>query len=211
VSAPARGDDAESGFSIVEVMITSALLLLIVTAALSVLVSVQRTSDFSTRRGETQDDVRAAMDRLTKDLRQLTRFRTSFLASSGCDQVDTSGSGPAFQGCDLDFDAFTPANRDKAVRVHWWTSGGTLWREEYRADGSSAGATAVLGAMTTPGGTVPPVFQCDVLQGSDMATGTPTPWEVTVTLTVDLANPGGTFSVQGQAQLRNLQVPQPTL
>ena len=205
--APARGED---GFSLVEVMITSALLLLIVTAALSALVSVQRTSDFSTRRGQTQDDVRAAMDRLTKDLRQLTRFHTSFQASSGCNQVDTSGSGPSFRGCDLDFDAFTPANRDQAVRVHWWTSGGVLWREEYHTDGTSAGRTAVLGAMSTPGGSVPPVFQCDVLQGSDTATGAPVPWEVTVTLTVDLARPDGTYSVQGQAQLRNLQIPQPT-
>jgi type II secretory pathway component PulJ len=207
VSAPTGG---ESGFSITEVLITSALLLLIVTAALSVLVSVQRTSDFSTRRGQTQDDVRAATDQLTKDLRQVTRFHTSFLASSGCNQVDTSGGGPSFNGCDLDFDAFTPANRDKAVRVHWWTSSGTLWREEYRTDGSSAGRTAVLGAMTTPGGAVPPVFQCDVLQGSDTTTGTATPSEVTVTLTVDLARPGGTYSVQGQAQLRNLNVPRPT-
>jgi type II secretory pathway component PulJ len=207
VSAPARGED---GFSIVEVMITSALLLLVVTAALSALVSVQRTSDFSTRRGQTQDEVRAAMDRLTKDLRQLTRFRTSFAASSGCNQVDTSGSGPSFQGCDLDFDAFTPANRDQPVRVHWWTSAGTLWREEFRSDGTSAGRTAVLGAMSTPGGPVPPVFQCDVLPGSDTVSGAPTPWEVTVTLTVDLARPGGTYSVQGQAQLRNLQIPKPT-
>jgi Tfp pilus assembly protein PilW len=186
VSAPTGG---ESGFSITEVLITSALLLLIVTAALSVLVSVQRTSDFSTRRGQTQDDVRAATDQLTKDLRQVTRFHTSFLASSGCNQVDTSGGGPSFNGCDLDFDAFTPANR---------------------TDGSSAGRTAVLGAMTTPGGTVPPVFQCDVLQGSGATTGTATPSEVTVTLTVDLARPGGTYSVQGQAQLRNLNVPRPT-
>lgn len=207
--APRSGGDAASGFSIIEVTLTSALLLLIVTAALSVLASVQRTTDFSTRRGQTQDDVRAAIDQVTKDLRQLTRFRTSFLASSGCDQVDTSGSGPDFQGCDLDFYGFTPANRDQAVRVHWWTSSGTLWREEYRTDGSSAGRTAVLGAMTTPGGAVPSVFQCD-LQGSDAATGAPTPWAVTVTLTVDLAKPGGTFSVQGQAQLRNLQIPQPT-
>jgi prepilin-type N-terminal cleavage/methylation domain-containing protein len=207
VSAPDRGED---GFSIIEVMITSALLLLILTAALSALVSVQRTSDFSTRRGQTQDDVRAAMDQLTKDLRQLTRFRTSFLASSGCNQVDTSGSGPSFQGCELDFDAFTPANPDQAVRVHWWTSAGTLWRETYLPDGSSAGRSAVLSAMTTPGGAVPQVFQCDVLQGSDTVTGAATPWEVTVTLTVDLAQPGGTYSVQGQAQLRNLQIPQPT-
>jgi type II secretory pathway pseudopilin PulG len=206
VSTPARGED---GFTIAEVMITSAMLLVILTAALSALVSMQRTTDFATRRGQSQDDVRAAMDQLTKDLRQLSRFRTSFLASSGCDQVDTSGGGPSFQGCDLDFDAFTPANPDQAVRIHWWTSGGTLWREEYRADGTSAGRSPVLGAMSTPGGSIPPVFQCDVLQGSDAVTGAPVPWEVTVTLTVDLARPGGTYSVQGQAQLRNLQVPKP--
>ena len=32
---------------------------------------------------------------------------------------------------------------------------------------------------------------------------------MTVTLTVDLANPGGTFSTQSQVQFRNLQIPQP--
>jgi hypothetical protein len=49
-----------------------------------------------------------------------------------------------------------------------------------------------------------------VLQGSDAATGTPVPWQMTVTITVDLTAPAGTYSTQSQVQFRNLQVPQPT-
>jgi hypothetical protein len=56
---------------------------------------------------------------------------------------------------------------------------------------------------------VPDLFSCDVLEGSDAVTGTPVPWQMTVTVTVDLANPGGTYSTQSQVQFRNLQVPQP--
>lgn len=199
MTRPAGGDRAESGFTLIEVVITSAILLVAVTAALSVLVAVQRTSAFSTARGQTQDDVRLGMDQLTKDLRQLTRFRTSFTASSGCNTV-ASGT---YTGCDLDFDTYTPANADKAVRVHWWLSGSTLWREEYRTDGSSASKVAVLQAVTPSGGGTPPVFQGDVPLDSDA------PREITVTLTVDLANPGGTYSTQSQTQLRNLNPARP--
>jgi hypothetical protein len=56
---------------------------------------------------------------------------------------------------------------------------------------------------------VPELFYCDVLQGSDAVTGTPVPWQITVTVTVDLVDPGVTYSTQTQVQLRNLQIPQP--
>ncbi|HEV8649440.1 MAG TPA: hypothetical protein VG276_08540 [Actinomycetes bacterium] len=206
---PDGGARAESGFTIAELMVTSAILLLIVTAALSILVAAQRSAGFSSRRGQTQDDVRLAMDRLTKDMRQLTGFTTSFASSSGCNVVDTSGSGDSWTGCDLDFHAYTVANPDTPVRVHWWVAGNALYREEFRPDGSSAGTATVLGDLTTPGGSVPAVFSCDVLQGSDAVTGAPVPWQMTVTLTIDLSDPGTTYSVRSQVQMRNLQIPQP--
>jgi len=194
-----RRTEHEAGFTIVELMVTSAILLLIVTVAMELLVASQRAGDFSARRGQTQDEVRLAMDRLTKDLRQATSFNTTFTAS---------GSG-AWTGHDLDFLTYTVTSPDVPVRVRWWVWGATLNRQEWRPDGTSAGTLAVLQAVAPPGGGVPDLFSCDVLQGSDAVTGTPVPWQITVTVTVDLNNPGGTHSTQTRVQLRNLQVPQP--
>ena len=188
----------EHGFTIMEVMVTSAILLLVITAAMTFLVAAQRSTSFSTRRGQTQDEVRLAMDRLTKDMRQLTRFNTSWVSGTG-----------SWTGHDLDFRTYTVASPNTPVRVRWWVSGTTLYRQEWRTDGTSAGSVVVLGSITPPGGSVPDLFYCNVLQGSDAATGAPVPWQMTVTLTVDLANPGGTFSTQSQVQFRNLQIPQP--
>jgi hypothetical protein len=188
----------EHGFTIAELVVTSAILLLVVTAAMSLLTAAQRSTSFSTRRGETQDAVRLAMDRLTKDMRQLTRFNTTWPAGGG-----------SWTGHDLDFRTYTVASPTTPVRVRWWVSGTTLNRQEWRADGTSPGPVAILGSVTAPGAGVPDLFYCDVLQGSDAATGAPVPWQMTVTLTVDLANPGGTYSTQSQVQFRNLQIPQP--
>jgi hypothetical protein len=192
-------DGEEAGFTIVELVVTSAILLLIVSATMAVLVAGQRATSFSNRRGQTQDDVRLALDRLTKDLRQVTRFNTTFTVS---------GSG-SWTGHDLDFLTYTVASPNAPVRVRWWVSGTTLSRQEWRPDGTSVGALAVLQGVTPPGAGVPDLFYCDVLQGSDAVTGTPVPWQITVTVTVDLVDPGATYSTQTQVQLRNLQIPQP--
>jgi prepilin-type N-terminal cleavage/methylation domain-containing protein len=189
----------EGGFSLPELMVTSALLLLIAAAAMAVLVATQRATGYSGRRGQTQDDARLALDRLTKDMRQLTRFNTSFTVS---------GSG-SWTDHDLDFLTYTVASPDVPVRVRWWVSGTTLNRQEWRPDGTSAGTVAVLQGVTPPGGSVPDLFSCDVLQGSDALTGTPVPWQMTVTITIALTDPGATYSTQTQVQLRNLQIPNP--
>lgn len=188
----------EHGLTIAEVVVTSAILLMVVTTAMSLLVAAQRSTGFSTRRGETQDAVRLAMDRVTKDLRQLTRFNTNWPAG-----------GSSWTGHDLDFLTYTVASPSTPVRVRWWVSATTLNRQEWRTDGSSPGPVVVLESITAPGAGVPDLFSCDVLQGSDAVTGTPVPWQMTVTITVDLAEPGGTYSTQSQVQFRNLQIPQP--
>jgi prepilin-type N-terminal cleavage/methylation domain-containing protein len=185
----------EHGFTIAEVMVTSAILLIVVSAAMSMLVAAQQSTGFSTRRGETQDAVRLAMERLTKDMRQLTRFNTSWPAGGG-----------SWTGHDLDFLTYTVASPTTPVRVRWWVSGTTLRRQEWRPDGTSPGAAAVLESIATPAAGVD-LFSCDLR--FDAATGIWAPWQMTITLTVDLANPGGTFSTQSQVQFRNLQVPQP--
>jgi prepilin-type N-terminal cleavage/methylation domain-containing protein len=198
MGGPWRRTGEEHGFTVIEVVVTSAILLVVVTAAMSLLVAGQQATGFSTRRGETQDEVRLAMDRLTKDLRQLTRFNTTWAAGVS-----------SWTGNDLDFLTYTVASPTTPVRVRWWVSGPTLNRQEWRPDGTSAGAVAVLQAITPPGAGVPDLLSCDVLEGSDALTGTPVPWQMTVTLTVDLAHPVGTWSTQSQVQFRNLQVPQP--
>lgn len=191
-----RPDGGAAGFTIVELVVTSAILLLIVSATMAVLVAGQRATAFSTRRGQTQDDVRLALDRLTKDLRQVTRFNTAFTAG-------------AWNGDDLDFLTYTVANPEVPVRVRWWVSGATLRRQEWRPDGTSAGAVAMLQAVTPPGGAIAHLFSGDVRPASETITGTPIPWQITVTVTVDLVDPGATYSTQTQVQLRNLQPPQP--
>ena len=191
MDGPRRVNRAEAGFTITELMVTSMILLVIVTMAMTLLVAGQRATSFSTRRGQTQDDVRLAMDRLTKDLRQATRFQTSFTTDP-------------WSGRDLTFWTYTVASPDTPVQVRWWVSGTTLNRRE-----DSAGATiAVLGAITPAGGTIPDLFRCDV-GGSDPSTGAPVPSRITVTLTVDLTDPGATYSTETQVQLRNLDVATP--
>jgi prepilin-type N-terminal cleavage/methylation domain-containing protein len=185
----------EHGFTLVEVLVTSAILLVVVSAAMTLLVAAQQSTGFSTRRGETQDAVRLAMDRLTKDMRQLTHFNTSWPAGGG-----------SWTGHDLDFLTYTVASPDIPVRVRWWVSGTTLSRQEWRPDGTSAGVVAVLESIAAPAPGLD-LFSCDGLRLD--TTGIWVPWQMTITLTVDLANPGGTFSTQSQVQFRNLQVPQP--
>jgi type II secretory pathway component PulJ len=198
MATPQPRDGGEAGFTILELVVTSAILLLIVGATMSMVIAGWRATDFSTRRGQNQDDVRLAMDRLTKDLRQVTRFNTVFT---------TSGTG-SWTGNDLDFLTYTAASPDVPVRVRWWVSGETLHRQEWRPNGTT-GPLAILQAITPSGAGVPDLFYCDVLQGSDAVTGTPVPWQITVTVTVDLNDPGATYSTQTQVQLRNLQIPQP--
>jgi Tfp pilus assembly protein PilW len=196
ISNPSREQRGEAGFTIVELVVTSAILLLIVTATMAVLIAAQRATGFSSRRGQTQDEVRLAMDRLTKDLRQATRFNTTFTAPG------------SWTDDDLDFLTYTVASPDVPVRVRWRVAGTTLSRQEWRPDGTSAGALTMLQAVTPPGAGVPDLFSCDV-QAPDAVTGTPVPWQITVTVTVDLVDPDGTYSTQTQVQLRNLHFPQP--
>jgi hypothetical protein len=189
---PGRANRAEAGFTIAELMVTSMILLVVVTMAMTLLVTSQRATSFATRRGQTQDDVRLTMDRLTRDLRQATRFETSF---------PTSGS---WSGRDLTFWTYTVASPNTPVQVRWWVAGTTLNRRE------GSGATIpLLEAVTPAGGGVPDLFRCDV-DAQDPTTGDPAPSTITVTLTVDLADPGATYSTETEVQRRNLQTPQPT-
>lgn len=72
----------ESGFSLVELAIVGGLLLLIGTAALTVLESGVRTHRGQQVRAETLEDQRTAMERMTKEIRQAVEVDTTSTRSS---------------------------------------------------------------------------------------------------------------------------------
>lgn len=76
-----RTSAPEEGFTLLELVITTALLLLVVSSMLTFFVSVQRTTTRQEQRSHTTDDVRLAMDRITKEVRQAQTIRTGSGAS----------------------------------------------------------------------------------------------------------------------------------
>jgi prepilin-type N-terminal cleavage/methylation domain-containing protein len=71
-AASPAGRDA--GYTLIEVMIVSALFLLVLGIVFSMLVSAQRSEALERGRGQTLDDMTVTMDRMTKDLRQATNI-----------------------------------------------------------------------------------------------------------------------------------------
>jgi prepilin-type N-terminal cleavage/methylation domain-containing protein len=195
MAAPPPRERSTAGYTLTEVLVASAILLVMMTAALSLLVAGQQLVDFGTRRGQSQDDLRLAMDRLAKDMRQATRFNTVFVAPA---------SGP-WTGNDLDFQTYTVRSPDTPVRVHWWVAGGSLYRQEFHHDGTVAATVLVLDRVAPADSDVPEPFVCDLVSTSRGLE----PWQMTITLTIRLQNPAGTLSMQTRVDLRNLHVPQP--
>ena len=62
----------EAGVTIVELMITCALLLIVLMATFSALDAVSTSQAFQSDRTQTLDDMRGVLNRMTKDLRQAT-------------------------------------------------------------------------------------------------------------------------------------------
>ena len=75
ISAP------ESGFTLLELVSTTALLGLVVASMLGLFAGLQRTAARETSRSQTTDLVRVAIDRMTKDIRQATAIDPSSSAS----------------------------------------------------------------------------------------------------------------------------------
>jgi prepilin-type N-terminal cleavage/methylation domain-containing protein len=73
---------AESGFTLIELSVTMMLLLVVVGSLLGVFEAVQRTAGFTQARVESTDQMRLAIERLTKELRQATSITTTSSASS---------------------------------------------------------------------------------------------------------------------------------
>jgi type IV pilus assembly protein PilW len=72
-----RTSAAESGFSLIEVVITVTLLAIVLGALLTVFESVQRSAAFVQNRSETLDTMRVVVDQMTKEIRQATSVSSS--------------------------------------------------------------------------------------------------------------------------------------
>ena len=77
-----RRISAEGGFTILELSVTTMLLLVVIGSLMSVFLSIQRTQVFTQERSQTLDDMRIAIDRLTKEARQATTINSGSTAST---------------------------------------------------------------------------------------------------------------------------------
>lgn len=71
-SAAERARD-ERGFTLIELMVVTMLFAIVISVIFAMLLNVQKSESFTQRRGDTLDELRLTMDRMTKDLRQATR------------------------------------------------------------------------------------------------------------------------------------------
>ena len=62
----------QEGFTLVEVTVVMMLFVIVIGVIFAMLVNVQKAESFTQRRGDTLDQMRLAMDRMTKELRQAT-------------------------------------------------------------------------------------------------------------------------------------------
>jgi prepilin-type N-terminal cleavage/methylation domain-containing protein len=76
-----RTSAAEEGFSLIELVITVALLGIVLGSLLTVFESVQRSAAFVQNRSETLDSMRLVVDAMTKEIRQATNVAASSTAS----------------------------------------------------------------------------------------------------------------------------------
>jgi prepilin-type N-terminal cleavage/methylation domain-containing protein len=76
-----RTSAAETGFTLIEVVITVTLLAIVLGALLTVFESVQRSAAFVQNRSEALDSMRIVVDEMTKEIRQATSVSPSSTAS----------------------------------------------------------------------------------------------------------------------------------
>ncbi len=88
-----RETSAESGFTVIEITVTMLLLAVVVTSLLTIFESVQRTSAFTQDRTQSLDDMRIAMARISKELRQASTIREG--SSTTRLDIDTFVNGAA--------------------------------------------------------------------------------------------------------------------
>jgi type II secretory pathway pseudopilin PulG len=77
-----RRTSAEHGFTLAELTVTMMLMLVVVGALLAVFESVQRTASFTQARVESTDEMRLAIERLSKELRQASSITSTSTSST---------------------------------------------------------------------------------------------------------------------------------
>lgn len=133
----------ESGFTLIEMIVGLAMMLVVLGATLTVLTTFQNDSKNDQIRNESQDSVRTAMDQLSRDLRSAaslcgnTTGSTCTGTSSGALQRATS-TDIVFQTVEPGT-TFGSADTSNQEWVRYCLdSGGNLWRELLAPTGSAA-------------------------------------------------------------------------
>jgi prepilin-type N-terminal cleavage/methylation domain-containing protein len=156
--APERGPAAQEGMTLVELMVTVALLSVVVGIFLSVLVSVQNHVAREERRQRANDQVRLAIQQLDREVRSGNVFRDP--------AAEPTNSSLGQVGGGMGLRIYTQANADTrggSRCVQWRIAGGNLqardWTVSWRTDGKVSGWRVVAEGIVNPSGT--PAFDLD--------------------------------------------------
>lgn len=156
-----RTSAPEGGFTLMELVVTMALMALVVTSMVTLFSSIQRTTIRQEQRGATTEEIRLAMDRITKDARQAEGFRSGSSASV------------------LDMDTYV---NGIATRVIYTASGATLTRTVGSATRTLLARLSSTSLFTyAPSVASPTLVRVTIQAGTSAVAGT-----ATVSLTSDV-------------------------
>jgi prepilin-type N-terminal cleavage/methylation domain-containing protein len=149
---------AEQGMTLIELIMTVALLSVVIAIFLSVLVSVQNTVARQERRSRANERVRLAVQQLDREVRSGNVFRDPAA------EPDDPAHGRVAGGMGLRI--YTQANADTrggSRCVQWRITDGKLqsrdWTVSWRTDGQVSGWRVVADGIVNPSGT--PAFELD--------------------------------------------------
>lgn len=153
-----RRSGAQEGMTLIEVLMTVALLSVVVAIFLSVLVSVQNTVARQERRSQANDRVRLAIQQLDREVRSGNVFRDPAAEPNDASHGQVAGG--------MGLRIYTQANADTrggSRCVQWRIAGGRLqwrdWTVSWRTDGQVSSWRTVTEGIVNPGGT--PAFDLD--------------------------------------------------
>ena len=142
----------ESGFTLGELMLVAVLMVVVMGATLAALTNVEQTSATNVRQNENQDQVRSAMDSLSRELRNLASptdelpHAVERATASDIIFLSVARTKPA---------GSTNARNTQRVRYCLDDSARALWRQEQRWTGAAGPAmptATACPATPTPGG-----------------------------------------------------------
>jgi prepilin-type N-terminal cleavage/methylation domain-containing protein len=163
-----RAPRRESGFTLIELLMVIALLSIVIIVITDALVGVQKSESFSRGRSQALDDMRVAVNRMTKGLRQAYAVTPTPTASH------------------IEFDTFRNGN---PAHIIYDLTSGTLTQKI----GSAPAATLIKGVTSTTLFTYSPTANVPQVVSIAMAVAPPNLPSTTVELDADvrLRNLGG--------------------